>query len=469
VVLSLSLPDTPDSPAPANTREDLDSTAVEIQSPPAQIQDQKLKALTGRSRWFYSIFPFSVASGPISTYIQLAILHYYGQTTGTVYVGLIVTLFNGVSIPASMIWGFATDRFHNRKPMIVLSFLLVSADLFGLLFTRTIFGIGLVYSLFSLLSAASATPYNLLIMETEPKSSWASGFATFSMISTSGNIVGLVLSGVWVEFLPFQWLVIPLAIMSLASAFLGILLIKEPSFVFERQMIVLQKPSFYERLLQIPTIFLRMPRLSDFRRVFKGLRFDLTSQVPVLYLSIFAFNMAGGIFNTSLVPSMTANRLSQSEIYAVTFAAMVLQAISFRYAAPYIAKRTLVKTSVAGLALRGSSYAALGVSAYLIVGRLYIVPSFVFYPLAAGIAYAIYYTASNTMVFNSLGTRSHGSALGVYSALVGVATMAGSLISGFTSVYFGYYMTFLLAAFCLAMAALLTSSLSHLDQSAAKS
>ena len=68
------------------------------------------------------------------------------------------------------------------------------------------------------------------------------------------------------------------------------------------------------------------------------------------------------------------------------------------------------------------------------------------------------------MVFNSLGSKGHGSSLGVYSALVGVATMVGSLISGFTSVYLGYYVTFMLAAFFLATAAILTSRLARFEQ-----
>ncbi len=98
---------------------------------------------------------------------------------------------------------------------------------------------------------------------------------------------------------------------------------------------------------------------------------------------------------------------------------------------------------------------------YFISGIVYIVPTLIFYPIAGGIAFAAYYTASNTMVFRSIGSKGAGSSLGVYSALVGVATMMGSLISGFTSVYLGFHVTFLLAAFCLAISAVLTSRLSN--------
>jgi MFS family permease len=429
---------------------------------PAKKSDEK-KA-RNRISWFYSALPFNVASGPLSTFIQLALLQYYGQTAGTVYIGLITTLYNGITIPAAMIWGFATDRMHKRKPIIALSFVAVAVDLALLFFTRSAFGVGLIYSVFGLFGAASATPYNLLIMETQPKNSWASAFAIFSMIGTLGNVIGLLLSLVWVAFLPFQWLVIPLSALCLFSSALSVLLLHEPAFVFERQMIVMQKPSFSQRLLAVPLMFLHVPRLQDFRRVFNGLRHELTSQVPILYLSIVAFNIAGGIFNTSLTPSMSNNGLSQSEIYAVYLVAMVIQVIAFRFAAPYIAKRTLVKTSTGGLVLRSVCYAFMGVSAYLVTGIWYLVPAMIFYPIAAGIAYAIYYTASSTMVFNSLGSKGHGSSLGVYSALVGIATMLGSLISGFTSVYLGYYVTFMMAASFLVLAAVLSASLARFEQ-----
>jgi MFS family permease len=140
---------------------------------------------------------------------------------------------------------------------------------------------------------------------------------------------------------------------------------------------------------------------------------------------------------------------------------MVVQTVSFMYVAPYIAKRSLVRTAVGGLALRSGCYAALGLSVYFITGIGYIVPTLIFYPIAGGVAFAAYYTASNTMVFRSIGSKSAGSSLGVYSALVGVASMVGSFLSGFTSVYFGFHITFLLAALCLAISAVLTSRLSN--------
>lgn len=415
-----------------------------------------MKREHGRADWVYSVLPINIAIGPVGTFVQLYILELHGTV---IDIGLATTLFNAVSIPAAMIWGFATDRSRRRKSIVVGSYLAVAANLILFLFTRTIYGLDILYAFFSLVTSAAATPLNLLIMETQPKSRWALAFARLSMASSIGITMGLVLGVGWADFLPLHLLVAPLATLSLASALLSAVMIKEPSFVFEREMIVLVRRSFYERLLMLPILFLKIPRVFDFRKVFRGLRYELTRETQVLYLSIIAFYLASGIFNTSLVPSLYRAGLSKSQIFLVSLVAMLVQTISFRYAGPYIEKRSLKRAALGGLILRSLGYAMIGISAYLVTGILYLGANLVLYTLAAGVAYAAYYSASNVMIFNTLGRSNQGSALGVYSALVGLATTLGSFISGFASFYFGFHVTFLVAAICLAAAAVLTSLL----------
>jgi MFS family permease len=64
------------------------------------------------------------------------------------------------------------------------------------------------------------------------------------------------------------------------------------------------------------------------------------------------------------------------------------------------------------------------------------------------------------MVFNTLGRGGQGYALGIYSALVGFASMLGSFISGFISFYTGFYLTFLVAGVFMASGAGFTYLLS---------
>src|SRR5271157_2597200 len=191
-------------------------------------------AKANREAWINSVLPISIALGPVSTIIQLFILNMHGTV---IEVGLAVTLYNTVSIPAAMFWGFATDRAHRRRPIIIMSYL-ATAVVFGLFFVaRTFYSISLLYAVFSFATTASTTPLNLLIMETERKQKWASAFARLSMISSIGNTIGLVLCLAWSLVFPLTYIVLALTVLSLISAGFSVLMISEPKVIFERRMI----------------------------------------------------------------------------------------------------------------------------------------------------------------------------------------------------------------------------------------
>ncbi len=417
----------------------------------------------GRVSWVYSVFPVALATGPLGTLVQLYLIELNGPHLGTLYASLAVAIFNGVGIPASIFWGFTTDRLHKRRVIIAGSYAAMALVLTSFYFDRSTGGTILIYSVFSFVSAAAATPLNLLIMEKEHKSKWAGAFARLSMMSSVGNVCGLLLSTVWVEVLPLLLLSIPLSLLSLTSAAIAALTIGEPPFVLERETMVMRKPSFFNRLLASPVIFLTVPRLSDFRRVFRGLRSGLTNYVPLFYISTVLFYLSSGLFNTSFVPAMSSFGIPESGIFAVILAGMVVQTLAFQYLGKFTESRSLVVGSVQGLLLRGFSYSAIGIAALFFTGVLFLAPALLLYPLAAGVAYAAYYTSSNTMMFNTVQKKNPGAALGVYSAVVGFAATAGSLLSGPISVFSGFYVTFTISGVLLYIAVFVVSRLPRLD------
>ena len=396
-----------------------------------------------KSLWIGAVLPFNIALGPVSTLVQLLILNLDGTV---VEVGLAITLFNAVSIPAALLWGFVTDRFHRRKPLILSSFLVTPLLLLLFLFVRTTYWVSLLYALLSIATMASTTPLNLLVMETEQKPKWASVFAAFSMISSIGQTLGLLLGMVWSFYVPVVYLVAPLAVFSLVSTGLAAFLIKEPPMVFERQIMLMNEHSFFHRLSHSPYLFLKIPNAHDFKRIFRKMPYGLFRYTTLLYLAFFAFFMSSGLFNTALIPSLNSKGVSSLLIFSVIMAGMILQIISFRYAGTFTEHMSPVKSAIWGLLLRAIALGLLGVFAYILTGFWFVVPALILYSLAAGIAYSIYYTASNIMVFNSLSPRRNGSTLGVYSAIAGTATMAGSFASGYLSFYLGFYVTFIVSA-----------------------
>ncbi|MDG6909265.1 MAG: hypothetical protein JRN08_02750 [Nitrososphaerota archaeon] len=400
-----------------------------------------------RTTWLYSVFPVSMATGPLGTVVALYLVQLNGNALGAIYFSLASAIYNGISIPAALFWGLATDRLHKRKALVALSYALMGVALVSYFFDRSTSGTISRFAAISFVSVASATPMNLLIMETEQKSRWAGAFAKLSMVSSVGNVAGLLLSTVWGALLPSHLILlfVPLGAFAVVSSALALVTIAEPEFVLERETVALRKPSLFSRLRANPVFFLGLPDAVDFRRAFRGIRFSLTSYVPLFYISTVFFYVSSGLFNTSLVPAMTLFSLPEDAVYAVILAGMVVQTFAFQGSGKLIEGRGLVTTSVLGLLARGWGYIAIGVAALLLPNPLFFAPALVFYAISAGVAYAVYYTSSNTMMFNIAKGKSAGATLGIYSAIVGIATMGGSFVSGFISVYFGYYTTFVLA------------------------
>jgi len=404
-----------------------------------------------RSAWIYSVFPGSVATGPVGTMVQLYLIYLNGQALGTIYGSLATAIFNGVSIPAALFWGVATDRLHKRRALVALSYALVAVALVSYFFDRTTWGTISRYGAISFVSVASATPLNLLIMETEQKGKWAHAFASLSLVSSGGNVAGLLVSTLWTQFFPSSLvlLFVPMGAFALVSSGLALLMIHEPEFILERETVALRKPSLFSRLRANPVFMVGIPSGQDFKRAFRGLRSSLTSYIPLFYISTILFYISAGLFNTSFVPAMHLFSMPDQEVFAVILAGMVVQTLSFQRAGEFVNRRSLITSSVQGLLLRGWAYVAIGVAALFVTGPLFAASALLFYPLAGGLAYAIYYTSSNTMMFNTVRAKSAGSALGVYSAVVGLASMSGSFASGFISVYIGYDTTFILAGLLL--------------------
>lgn len=404
-----------------------------------------------RLAWVYSTLPIALATGPLSTLVTLYLIQLNGLTLGTIYASLAAAVYNGVGIPAAIFWGFATDRVHRRRLMVLSSYALIGLILVSFYFDQTTAGTIARYSVISFVSVASATPLNLLIMETETKNRWAEAFARLSMVSSVGTVIGLVLGTVWTDVLPKQLtlLFIPLGLFGLASAGLVVIMITEPTFIFERETVALRKPSFFSRLLTNPVFFLNIPRASDFRRVFRGLRSSMTSYVPLFYISTILFYFSSGLFNTVFVPAMQKHLLSDNEIFSVILAGMVTQTLAFQLAGKYISERPLMTTSIQGLLLRGWCYVLMGAAVLFFAGNTFFAEALILYSLASGLAFAFYYTSSNTMMFNTVQGKNAGSALGVYSAVVGIAGTVGALLSGFVSIYMGFYTTFVVAGILL--------------------
>jgi len=392
-------------------------------------------------RWMWAVIPFNMALGPLGTFIPIYILKLGGNA---ITVGLAVTLYNGMAIPASIIWGLAVDATGWRRKLVLMSYGVTTAMLFLLFFARDAYSVALTYAAIGIFSAASSTPISLLVMETAPKEKWASAFSALNLMASAGVTAGLLFATLYTSVFSMREMMIVLGVFGLSSTATAVLLIKDPPLPLERRSLSMHPAALSSRLLSTPLFFLRIPRLRHFYRFAKE-RWRTGNPTFPLYLSLFLFYVASGLFNTMISPGLYTKGLTESEVFAVIMAGYVVQTLSFHISGKFIEKRGEKVSARTALYLRALGYSGIAFFVIFLGAIETLGASLVFYPLAAGFAYAVFYASSNVMIFKTLGAHA-GTNLGIYSSLVSVATLLGSFVSGYTSFYLGYGFTYLLAA-----------------------
>ncbi|WP_338598171.1 MFS transporter [Sulfolobus tengchongensis] len=394
------------------------------------------------TRWMYLVIPYNASTGPLSTLITLQILSLGGNAINVAYA---ISLSNAVLIPASIIWGFMADRM-DRKRQILISLAGTSIPLMVMPFMNSISLITLNYAFITFMSTASTTPFNLLIMESAEKKHWGSLFSKYSFFSSIGVLLGLIISTFLVLFLRIDHIEEILGFVVLATLIIGIRILPRPIITFERTAILHHKESFLVRMKHLPMMFLHLPNFHHFKmfspkRLFK----KPINYIPLLYLGIVLFYISSGIFNTVYPAGLYVKGLDKSEVLAVISVGMIFQILGFRLSSNLLERKDERNLAYLSLILRGSSYIILGIFAQLFLGIPILISGLIFYPLAAGIAYAIFYSSSTTLIFKIVGERRQGTGLGVYSTVVGISLFAGSLISGYITHYISYGIDFIIA------------------------
>ncbi|MGC9048194.1 MAG: MFS transporter, partial [Caldisphaera sp.] len=400
-----------------------------------------------KETWMYSLIPYNIAMGPLSTLVTLEIL----KIGGTVIdVALTISFGNLSSIIGSLIWGFVSD-IYDRKKQILLSFSLTGLFLSLLAFSKNVYEVELFYTILSFFNSASATPLSLLIMGTVRKDLWTSAYAKMNYLSSIGYLIGLVLSAIISFYLNILSIILIMGILTLISFLLGIFILPRPEVHFERTVFLHNLESFLLRIKQIPVIFLHLPSRHSFK-IFSisRLKYSPSSYVSYLYIGMLLFYLSSGIFNTEYPAGLKTGKLNNTTILAIFSIGMLFQIISYYISPKIINKHGKAKTSYISLIMRGSSYALIGIFTFLIANKIsLIVTGFVFYPIAAGIAFSMFYTSSNIMIFEIAKSGREGSTLGVYSTLTGIALTLGSFVSGYLVKSIGFELTYIIAGIIL--------------------
>ena len=398
--------------------------------------------------WMMSLIPFNIAMGPLSTLVTLQIYDLRGGAVGVSYA---MSAGTAASILASILWGLALDR-YDRKKVLLVGVLGTFLSIVALSFASSTAQVTAYYAAAALFSSAVGMAVSILIMDTIEKSRWSLAYARYNMISSVGYLAGDVGAAALSGLLHINTIDEIMAALTAASAAWALWAVPRSVITFERESLLHVIEAFLLRLRLVPTLFLRLPS----RTTFKPLRLlklgrSPAAYAPTLFLAITVFYISSGIFNTVYPYGLRALGLSGTEVFIVISAGMAFQALGYELA-PRLMSRWGSKARAAfnALVLRGSSYVGIGLATSLGGTQAYLLGTgLTLYPLAAGIAFATFYTASNVMVFEVLKGTREGRGLGLYSTLSGSAYFAGSLASGFMAESIGYGYTYVIAGLLL--------------------
>jgi MFS family permease len=391
-------------------------------------------------RWIYNTIFANIAMGPLSTIIVLYILETGG---GVIEASYAITAGTVISIPASYVWGKISDLYQRRRAQIIISYIGLAGSLLALYFISNVLDIILIYALYSFLITANAAPLNLLVMETSPKDLWSRVFSKLQLAGSVGGSIGFAFAFVITDVIALKFLILILFFISLISVVTSAIYVPEPVKKMDRTIFLFDLSAFLSRMYTNSILFIKATNVNIIK-IIRSFKLKNNSTISKLYFAIFLFFIGSGLFNTVYPAGLKQSGISESTIFLVIFTGMIVQTITFYYLGSKPHTISTSKSLYSALFLRGGSYLMIGI--IFILFRYFIFYSnIIFYPLASGIGFSIYYTVSSVMVFQTIGESARGKSLGAYSAIIGIGTLIGALLSGYLSYYIGYWFTFILA------------------------
>ncbi|MDD1769386.1 MAG: MFS transporter [Methanomassiliicoccales archaeon] len=405
----------------------------------------------GDEKWYYTFLPYNISGGSTSPLIPLFVTQ--GLKGTIAEVGIVSALSSVASVPANILWGNLSDTTGKRREYVLIGFIgmALAMILMGLSMTMTEYYLANI--LLGLLASAAAPVGTVLVLESYDKHEWAKRLGDFSKVGGIGWVIGLVLGTIWLQVLDpddgalaMRALFVLAGTLSLVSLLLGLKWIPEPKRRVDRESLdkhVLSIPvNRVERARYLPQRMVGVLRISS-----KNLRMcNFPDNLRKYYIVVFliftgflTFYVGLPIFLSSYVG------LSSSIVFIIYLASSLTSALIYGLAGKWVSKKGGKKMQMASIAIRIMVIPTFFVVTLFPMSVITLTVVFCLLHAVMGFCWANIAVAGNALVSNMSFGDFRTQALGMYSAIQGIASIAGCLIGGFVANYSGYLETFLLA------------------------
>ena len=406
-------------------------------------------------KWLWIFVPINAAIGGFSTLLPLYIIDIGGTV---IDVGNIVSAYSLALIPSSILWGFAVDRKEKRKPFVTYGYLGITVLLVAGFFLTDIPSLLVLYVCYAGISTVASPAVSILLMESSPKKELSMTFAKYSSLTLLGTALGTIPGAFWTNYLPLRAYFLLCAIFSGISVVLAARYLAEPEFPFERKVVALSQESFVTKLRTVTMIFITIPSLEDIKSFGKMMRSVFTRHLPLLYLSFFLFFTASNLFFTSYTPFLKSRQMDDSGVFIIFTTLYILQAAIYPITGRACGRFGEDHVAVLALWLRTGGILAALTTVLLMLHNSTLTTASIVSIAVIGTSFAFFNTSSSVLLFRTLPPGKQGELLGIYSALTGIASFVGAIMSGYLSYNLGYALTFVATALLYVSCALVLRS-----------
>lgn len=264
--------------------------------------------------WRLGFFLHEMGFGLLSIFLPLYVIQMGGSLF---YLGVLSSVALFVAIPSSFFWGYICDKRRQYKRYILLAFLMSTVILYLFTFTASLELLLVLYAIMSIFHMAHEPPKNVLISELYSRDDWDKSFAFYEGLTESGWLIGLVL-GFLTSALNIGSVntLLLCSVLNLAALIVSALLISDPSFIFERGLVTIERSvDFATRGVSLATrMFDGIPTREKLRQ----------ENVKAFCLGLILFSLATSILFTPMPVFVSGIVLAASLPQSVVFAVFIL-------------------------------------------------------------------------------------------------------------------------------------------------
>ena len=401
----------------------------------------------------YTIVPINVISSGLSVLIPLYILSLHGDVFD---VGIAVALYNLVVIPSSLIWGKLADRLRRNRIFVIGSTAATIPILLMLLLFRSIAFAYLGYAIYAIAAAASAPAINIMVMGTRRSRKMPQTYSRYGTFTLVGSLIAYAI-GAFLDGSGLAYYLIALIAFNVAALVMSITLIHE------RRSKSYAKNDLRYVSNATPVLNALAPKsphslisASFMKRLYSSFKTTESNSIYILFIAIALFALGYNLFNTSFIPYLEVHGLTYGKIFMINIANSLGQILILLLVAFKIKIHNINRYYTLSTVYRSTGYVLSALAIILPVSAFFITNVFAY--LIAGFAFAAWSISSSVMLYEKIRGAKQGYYIGLWTAILGGSSVAGSLISGAISSVYGYLATFILAVIITAVSGLVFES-----------